>query len=753
MSRLLVTTSGVAILVGGSIALGAPSGSTDLTVSIEYTETDDSGNVISPGAAWLSVTGGTGWDKSFSATGDGEYIPALCEIEYYWEISHASADFSARSGLNLPSSPAAFRDCSKQRGSRVCFPLPESGAYTYTLFAYEPSSGKTYNSGSVTLTTTVTEADAFPGTRTICYSRDNIFTDAPFGSDNYSDLASLQARLASLNAGSTSYRLLLRRGETYAGSNIDFTWPTTFPNFRSGTYGSGDDPVVEAPFLTPFFEFPSGGASKHVWIGPIWWKGRWDTVNERGYLDGERSFEAANAAGTFVCHGVRHSGVMIGFSLPGEANSHFAAINCDFRDYRVFGTNADGGGGAGIPANRTFAFIGTLLGCVSDCVGGSEGRTGTGEWESPLCNAALGGGGGWILRLYDPTETIIQHCELTQGFTGATDTIHQGALRANTEGAPGAIYSIAFTSFESGTIDTNTANRAAINLTMDACLLVASGLTGGWMVRLSTTGAIVRNSYFYVGGMTTRADASGNAHTPIVGIDTDGGTDNKPYPIKVYNNTYFSKRDIFYHETQLMSANGYDDLTFENNLKRDSGDTDIIEVAIAGWSPRYTGRKPGFPTIPVTLGGTWNQTETFDILFTNALLNEQDGTPTTQAYWDATVLTGDTFHMIRLSDGNVLYADAGDFTMTVLSDRLRFTNVAAGNITAQNIHVKVDRASELPTPDGAYAADAAGQVVWAEIAAASEASLRATAGLISYRDIENTVRGTPAYNGAVEYAA
>jgi hypothetical protein len=717
----------------------------DLTIISAFTE-QSGGQTISPGAVWLDVTGWTGWDSP-GPSGDGLYDSRLCEIEYYWDITGPEgAVFAARDGVNLPSSPGVFRDCSKQRGPRVCFPLTAPGAYNWTCFAVEPSSGKTcIKTGSFT---TVSEDSAFPTTRTICYSIDGTFTGAPSGAQQITTLAAMQTAISSAITAGDPFRILLRRGETYAGSNINFTWTSAFPNFRSGTYGTGADPVVEAPFVTPLFTFPSGGGSKQVWVGPIWWKGRWNQVNERGYIDTVRIANVVLGAGTLAHYGVRITGMNAdGFDYPTGDNFRFAQINCDASDYRMAALGPLTPTGDRV--NRSVAFIGGYYGDIPGCVDGITGRTGAGQWQASLANSAAGA--GWCIRLGDVTTAIFQHCSLSSQ-QGSQENFHQGALRMNTAAVPGAIYSIAFTAFEGAVDNQNSvSDRQAMNLTMDACMFFPTGHTAiGGALRLIQTGCIVRNCMFWVGGFTILSNGSTGAAAVFAGLDTDGGPTNRPYPIKAYNNTYYAKNGLPYFERLSMASGGYADLVFENNIKSDGNDPNVMEEAMLGFTPRFLGRKLGFPTIPITLSGTWNQTETFDILFSNALLNEQDGTPTTESYWNATVAAGDTFHMIRLANATILYADAGDFSMAVLSDRLRFTNVAAGNIAAQSIHVKVDRASELPTPDGALAVNAAGTVAWPVIATGSEATFEISTGLRSYRDLENTVRGTPAYRGAIE---
>jgi len=357
MKNALLTTAIVLFLNDEDGALRAITQTTvagqSVTVSATYTETDDSGDVISPGAVWLSATGWTGFDST-GPSGDGLYDSRLHRIEYYWSIT-GPGDFTGRSDTNLPSSPAVFRDLSKQRGPRVVFPLSAAGTYNWTLFAVEMVSGKTATeTGSFT---TVSEDSAFPTTRTICFSPDNNFTGAPAGSTQVTTNAALQTAVDNAITATDTFRILLRRGETYAGTDLDLSWSTSFPNFRSGTYGSGAEPIATAPFSGSFFDYPTGAGSKHVWMGPLWWKGRWDTVNERGYTDGTRAFDATDFEGTFTTYGVKMTGIGIPLSSTTVDGTYQAHINCDFSDYRIWGLLTAANGAA---TNRNMAFVGCL---------------------------------------------------------------------------------------------------------------------------------------------------------------------------------------------------------------------------------------------------------------------------------------------------------------------------------------------------------------------------------------------------------
>jgi len=255
---------------------------------------------------------------------------------------------------------------------------------------------------------------------------------------------------------------------------------------------------------------------------------------------------------------------------------------------------------------------------------------------------------------------------------------------------------------------------------VDANVFIGTGYMNSH-IRVFTTGFTCRNSYFYNGGFTTRTDGSGNALTVFLGRDVDGGTDNKPYPVEVYNNTYWSARDIFSLQDQNFGSIGYSDVSFENNIKRDTADTDVdVTTAIAGWTPRYLGQKLGFPLIPHTLGATWTNGGTFTISYPAG---------TDQAYWTALVGTDD-FHMIELvTDDQTLYADASDFSVSFDASVITFTNNTGADISTQATYIKLDRASQL-TVNSAYAATSRINVAWWSCAASIRPSTFASSSVM-----------------------
>lgn len=733
----------VAALMPNLVFTLQPAG-TNLTVSISYTETDDSGDVISPGMAWLSVTGWTGWDSSTTAISGTEYVPALNEIEYYWEVSHATADFSARAGIGLPTSPAVFNDCSKQRGPRVCIPLPEAGAYTYTLFAYEPSSGKTYNSGSVALTTTVSEDSAFPTTRTICYSVDNIFTGAPTGSNNVTSLAALQTAVTNAITAGDTFRILLRKGEVYTGANMNMgsTWTTSFPNFRTGTYGTGNDPKVTAPFSGSFFIFPSGSGAKHCWMGPIWWEGRWDAVNERGNPnDGSFPAFVGNAIGTCVFYGVKTTGLQIGLGGPTTDNIDMAYVNCEVTHFQ-----SNGGSAYTIGANTAarIAFIGCFWGWPSGAVTGGDDRLGTGEYINLLCNGATGA--GWGMRLGDWNVVIVQHCYWHAANSGSQGTGQtQPALRSNGTDVVGAIWSIAHNVWEGGVSTGVGGIGGPYNATFDANLFL-TGQGGDVYMAAPSKGIVVRNNHFFC-GHTKPSQTPTSVDGPLpLSVPVSYTSPNSLAPIILYNNTHYDRVSRFKAGWSFNAGNLNTEVN--NFIASGAAPSSLTVSVISGFTPKYQGLKKGFPVVPITLGTDWTDggaTDTFDIPYTNALLDELDGTATNQTYWNATIAAGDTFHMIKLADNSVLLADDGDFTVTTTATGLRFTNTSGGTITAQNISVKVDRASEL-VADTQFGTAVQGAVA----ILVPNGGYTWSTGLLSYKDFQNTDRGDPAYQGAVE---
>jgi len=728
----LLTTAIVMFLTsedGGLRAITQTSSSAQsITVTEGFTE-QSSSNVIAPGAVELEATAWAGFDSS--APSGNDYDERLHNIEYFWSIT-GPGDFSARSDLNVPSSPAVFRDLSKQRGPHVLFPVTTAGSYTWTLFAVEMTSGKTTTeTGSFTA---VSEASAFPTTQTICYSPDNNFTDAPSGSQQITTLAALNT---AIDAATSPFRILLRRGETYAGSDMALTIPSDFPNFRSGTYQSGADPVVSAPFTGSFFEYPSGSTGqKHVWVGPLSWEGRWDSANERGYVDDVKAVDCNGATGTLVMYGVTTDGITNPWNASLAADSLVAYVSCSATNWSGFGML---NGTSGNNTNRRLAFIGSALFDPAGTVDGDFGRKGSGEYEGGLCHGAPSN--GWAIRIANYPTIILQHCEMvnTKGYLSDTYPFHQPVFRANTDNLSGIFNSIAYCVFEGGTdiIALNGVDGTVQNILVDSNLFVASGATQSF-IKTGPTGLTFRNNMFLC--FTTR-----QVHTSVNGPNVLArSNDTSNVPVWHFNNTSFLNRDEFYSETILWT--NYVNATSENNIKRDSADTDITLETIAGYTPRYDGLKPGFPIIPHTLGSTWTNTGTFTISYPDSgtYYNET----TNQAYWTPIAGT-DTQHVIKLNDGSYLYAADGDFSVSYDASVITFTNNTGGDISAQAISIKLDRASKL-TVDTRFASDASGSLGWPKIASGSEASFEISTGLESYRDLENTDRGATAYQGAIE---
>lgn len=745
---LRITASGLALFAGGSTLSSTTDSGATIGVSATFTETGTDGNPISPGAVWLDVSSWTGWSTS-GPTGTSKYDPRLHDIEYYWTITGpAGASFAAHANINLPTSPAAFRDLSIQRGPRVCFPLVDSdgrevvGTWTWTCFAVEVSSGKTHTaSGSFT---TVGADAEFPTTQTICFSSGNDFTGAPTGSTNVTTLAALTtARDAAITAGDP-FRILLRSGETLTDMDVGSGLPTTYPNWRLGTFGAGGAVTINGDSITygGLFTAPASAGAKNVWIsGNIVWDAGWDATTETGYAQGV-AFDPRELEGVGGVWGVEVKGANRLLNAPQKNHdSRWAFINVYAHNYRNWGMFID----LQTNENTHLALIGTTIACPTGCVDGVYGRNGSNEYIIDLCNGA--GNAGWVMRIQSVFSVIMQHCDFhsAMGYTAGGN--HQTPVRVNTSGMKGAIYNIAYTSIEGGAYQIDNLNSSVndptllkeMNLIVDACILVPTGVSGAGM-RIRATGVTVRNTFFRMSDYVIWSGASGQSMFSI--NEASFGSfpaDTQAAPVKLYNNTMQRGRDPD-NFSNVINTYSSMNVTEENNILAWVGRLDEA-TAMAGYSRRWQGRKQGFPIETVVLGADVTDGNTFTMPYP---------TGTDQAYWTA---LSDTFHVIVTSGGSILYADGpggtSDFSVAFGASEITVTNNWGSTIGAGTIRVKLDRASQLVQTNTHSTTDG---LTWTKIDAGNAVSLELSTGLKSDRDITDTRRGDTDYQGMWEYA-
>jgi hypothetical protein len=653
-----------------------PSGDGELTIVADFGEVNGSGNPIGPCVVWFDITGYSGFN-SVGPQGTVPYDERLHRIHVFWDFGDEGS--TAHSNINLPT---VWRNTNIAKGHRVLHHYTP-GTYTWSAFAVEEDTGIT-----ATASGTITVADGvshYTGPRTICLSLESNFTGAPSGSDNVSTVSAANASMQARATAGETFRLLLRRGETYATPAL--TIPSNAVNFRLDTYGTGDRPIINGS-LTQRVVSSIPAPVTHFYAANLDCRGGWDVTKERG-IRHVTPFDIRTGRGHVDFFNVKIGGypAVINAAEPnGSTQTRTALVNLWGASYQDFGMFTDNFG----PANDYLGMVGTTIANPSGTVEGNYGRT---VYRGSIHNA--GGSTGWGIRIEGHQNVIMQQCDFANlfGYLGFTGFLgHQPPLRANTDGLAGVYYNIAYSSFEGGTACIGTLNSSnniqelqrGVNFIVENCLFCFTR---------STTRALDGN----VGGVTLRNNiALQFAGTHLVFLsqfisigNTSASADNLACPVRLYNNTFYTLTTNAQNGGGASALAFLSDFTFvnANNIvaapnQVSVGDLDYT-ATLAGFVPRNTGVTIGFNAIPQDISTTADSAS-FTVAYPAG---------TNQAYWQALVGIDDS-HMVRLSGGTVYYYELGQINVAFGASNITITNTSGVTWSAQAVDVKLDRASQ-----------------------------------------------------------
>lgn len=248
---------------------GAQSPTADFNISVIH------GELVAPCFVWFELSGFTGFDP-LEVLSLRAYNPAFHQLGIVGDFDDPGTF------LNTYNKPDFFTNRNIGFKNKQCHVYETAGTYTAT-FRVQDINGAWKRK---TVEIVVADPDTvYSGNRTICVSQVGDFTGAPAGSNNVTSLSAAQSALAAL--GQTG-RILLRRGETFAGK-LDVDDPMV--NFRLGSFGDAEDPIPVMTGPTSIapgansagcIEWRTGNGVDDSIVYGIRFQGDWDATKETG---------------------------------------------------------------------------------------------------------------------------------------------------------------------------------------------------------------------------------------------------------------------------------------------------------------------------------------------------------------------------------------------------------------------------------------------------------------------------------------
>lgn len=641
------------------------------TIDIQTFEPLD---MVAPAGVWFEAIGLAGFNVSEPPAGV-VYDPSAHCITYIWDFDDPG---QFDTNLNIP---AAWNDKNIDYGKKAFHVFENPGTYSVWLRGYD-SDGTI---GQRMITVNVADPDVvYPGSRTICVSNQSNWSGAPAGSQQVSSIDA--ARTALSNLGQRG-RILLKRGETY---KEEFRVANPMRNVYIGAYGTGQDPIWEAPDGTP----TDGGVCisaqfnhdvTNVTILGIDFRGDWDATKEVG--DPRQvgvNFVGFNTVDFFhnVFYKCRFSGFteLTPHQTEPDTTAVTAFVECEITNFRDYGMFI---GGDDFQPGHRFAIVGCdMSSAVDACIGG-YGKIGLTQQHGPL-------------RYGDLMNVVIS----ASSFYSASSWVGfiQPAVRFAQKGTiippagRGQYIGCNRCAFEGGDIlfgiDGQNAQAEEIpgNFIFDKILAVGDYTTNRF-AGFSFGGATMRNAYFVLPNLTRLPTANGFDSFVILRTDLPTVA-NANTPMRFYNNTFLNQFPAPFAD--FAHDGSFNDLVIQNNVSHqpNAGVTDDAPIdlsqTLVGFTPRNRGRRQG-PEKVQTTG-----------------INVADGQSFTSAY-PAGLGQSDFSSAGRhtvLVEGAYYFSDRGQCTLTFNGSNITVTNTS-GEAWSGNARLGLDQ--DTLTTDTTYA--------------------------------------------------
>lgn len=688
----------------------AGAGAGELTLTLGTPETP--GVNAAPTQAWFEVTN---VDGATAGTPTATYDPRFHEILYIWTFDDA-ANSAPTTALNAPN---IWKDTNKAYGRRVAHVFNDPGTYTVTCYAYEPATQKF---GSKTTSVTIGDpATVFPTTQTIIYDPANGNWSTPYpGADIRTTWGGVESALTALAATDTPARVLFADDFTIGDRLVLDNWfnfrigpaqgvtPTIFSESGSGSNRTG------APLRD------QNGICRELVAYGIAFQGEWDSTKETGRI---RPLIEINKD-TFS--GADHQMMLHRCTVDGfHEVENLSSNNSDtpmrgvvsdthITNWSNFGTVSRGGGSL----NTYFAVLGSSIAQHVDALSGGAK------------NGVYNQHGSWrdygVGYAYVSASEFFARSGWSSGgqgvgiYAGYSITSDQPCIRMNTNGGADRWSYLDRVTCEGklGYVEASLASDSVPgNHVIDKLLVVTGSRHLGGMIDVGHGGMTIRNAL----GIQLESDRSfsGAGMEGMIYVNSSAGAANDDAGIRAYNNTLVDLRHSAYqtNPAPLYGAQGGNDFStkvVENNIRLAPGVTNSdttdgpldLSTPIAGFAPRHKGPRIGFHheegTFANTVSGSGevlevSYAEVKDTIYNRA--NADDGTPTTQAYWQAIESTH-TDHSIMVEGSAYKYALASKNEIAVEftdPDNIRIFNNSGSDWNAGTTwRLKLDRKSMLP---------------------------------------------------------
>jgi hypothetical protein len=702
---------------------------------------------IAPHPQWFDVSNLAGFTPA--APGPGQtFNPQAHDITYIWDFGDPTS--TPHPSCNLPT---AWRNTNIAHGKRVCHVFDGPGSYTVTCWAYDQNG----NYGIATATVTVADpATVFAGNRTICVNPagDASFTGAPAGAQQVQGYGAMQAAIAGL--GSTTHRILLKRGATYVG---EFQQTGSQPNLYVATYGTGADPVLEnGDTGAIIFGMRYGAGLYNKMIG-LDYRGNWNPETETG---GYGNF-LSGLGGNFLIHRCRLQNIdaiVIGYA----DNPRTVVISASYIDgWREYGLLV---GGQQF-ADERLASIGSAIHQKTNCLVGhpnafNEGKVGTSNGPvrmgKAICTfwscSSIFSNNGWS------ANTNIGAIPRTQTHINAV----QGCLRLGQDGdiSIPILNNIDRVVLEGGSgILGMTGFAETTNFIVDKCIVIGNSYAAFGRPIHVTGGCTLRNIFIYwpntPSGQTLPAGVINNS------ASTSNGANARR--VAIYGLTFYSpitganKANAGGGTSfDLWEPNGqtpFSNLIAENNVIHlpaqgvpAVASAPVQIVAIPGLTTLFRGPRWNFPTVNATLGANVLNGGTVTFAYPNDIALHPNGRATNQAYF----LTppGLNQHMLGITGAGIPYRSArGQFSVVFGPSNITVTNTSGETWPAGRIlQLLLDRRNDLVPPLAQYASPATVEIPVP--IAGSSALGGAITGLVPIDDLYARRRLAPRSRGVIE---
>lgn len=707
--------------------------------------------LVAPASVWFEGEVVSGFNLSQPAPG-ALHDPSFSGMTYRWEFGDPGV--YANTELNVLN---VWKNRNVQIAKNGCYTFGEPGTYDVTLWAVD-SNGVT---GSVTKQIVIQDPDTYyAGSRTICVSQASNFTGAPAGAQQVTTIAA--ARTAARVLGQTS-RTLLRAGEVFT----DVNWECSAPqiNLRVGSFGAGADPILypapggnTASNGGTIFTFSNGSPVLDAVLYNLTGRGDWDAEYESGDPR-EGFFGTSNADGVrrtmYQCHVTGMAGQNLLF--PENQDALSVIFDCfvgHYMDYGCFSGWSSAPGENSYTYDNRVATIGSSLRANPNACIGNYGKIGLSNQH-----------GCW--RIADDRRVIIHACDglSLSSWPGGMQPPFRLWSAGNGTPTGGQEYVITCCVVEGGdgpgaAAPQNTGGNAVPGNYLFENIIYITNYANTQGFGAGYGGQTFRNVvYIRVpidSARVTGFPISGQPATqgPPFTLDTssfpqvDG---NAGTPVALHNCTFYNMHTA---STAFSSTGGFTSVTIENNVNHQpnagvTADGPVTLVAIPEIRVFTQGFRKGPKKNVLRLASSVASGASIAVAYPpgtgQADFSASDKHTialggTSPEFGDGTEGIGNQFYWSWRGDVSLVF---GPSTITITNTSGVTWNI--GQILRYGLH------QHTLATDTRFASPASGSLV-IPVAASGSPAFGTASGLVTYRDIFDTVRAATADRGAAEAA-